>query len=191
MKRLLPLVVTVAAFGCQRAEDSASLSDLTNTKIKIERPQRVGTRIGPRWPSENDGKWVSADDERLVGFRLSDLGLVPLQPLPEWGYVPIEATAPTLRCQVHNETRLEVANIRLRVQAVRDSDGAVLADELTDIPGKYRTTLPHSVETRKFVLRDDGAFLDCKNWNQFSIKASLDGVRVWNSRTNAAEEIEP
>lgn len=182
MRILFPIAVLVATVGCRPSNEVVLPNEIPIAKKGSGQPEMSSSTLsGPRWPARSEGQWLTASDERLAGLSLSDVELVVMQPLPDWGYVPVECMGPTIHSTIHNQTRLEIADIRIRVQAFRKSDGIVIAEEVTSVPGKYRTTLPNSIVERKFVLRDDDEFTGASNWTQFTIKTTLDAVRIWDS----------
>lgn len=154
----------------------ANLTESDDSNWKAHAPL-----FGPRWPSESEGEWIDADDGRLKKLRLRDVEFVPMRPLPDEGYVPIESINPTVRALLENDTPLEIANIRVLVQAIAKADGEVLADETTETPAIYRSTLPKTTEQRKFVLREDGIFETTADWPPFNTQLTILAVRACNT----------
>ena len=189
---ILATTLFAMTLGCGKTElakidaaaesHSASLARADDSNSKTHDPL-----FGPRWPSESESEWIAADDGRLEKLRLLDVEFVPMRPLPDEGYVPIESINPTVRALLENDTPLEIANIRVLVQAIAKSDGEVLADETTETPAIYRSTLPKTTEQRKFVLRDDGVFESTADWPPFNTQITILAVRACNTEPTRSD----
>lgn len=201
MKNLLAAIAAVSLVGCGSSQDTTpeiaagqagkSEEGLNGVSEALDGGAKPGGgQHGPRWPSRSEGQWIDAGEERLLGLQLSDVRFVPMQPLPDWGYVAVESMGPTVRASLHNATRFEIAEVRIRVQAVGELDGVIVAEEVTDTPGKYFSSPPNTTSERKFLLADDGAFAGSPAWPAFKIEITIQAVRIWSETQSELDPIE-
>ncbi|HUG66884.1 MAG TPA: hypothetical protein VMM76_03970 [Pirellulaceae bacterium] len=100
-----------------------------------------------------------------------------MQPLPEEGYVPVQAMAPTVSAIIVNDSDRYIGRVRVRVRAFAIGSRCQLAAEITSVPGWYRLTLPRSSMQQVFVLDNDGQFAQSAVWPDFTVETAIVDVQ--------------
>lgn len=182
MQILLWFLVVVVFVGCidqaqprRRTtkvvdEVSGSQADQSSTLATERRIDLVNKH---EFPNKRAGEWVTSDKLELGQVELKNERFQRMLPLPDAGYVPVEATAPTVKATVINRTDRYIARIRVHVRAFAVDDQRLIAAEITDHLGRYWLTEPGSSEERTFVLEHDGEFVDPDSWPDFRVETEL------------------
>jgi hypothetical protein len=141
-----------------------------------------------RFPDASIGNWVDLTKVEEISICLEDISFHPVQPLPDEGYVPVEATGPTIRATARNATNDYLAEMRIRVRAI-DAAGALLAEEVTATPGRYYLIPPRTAKPRTFVFDSPHTkFVNSEEWRDFSVSVDVLAVRFVSAAQVGAGE---
>jgi len=175
--RILPVLLLLV--GCVDPERTTAARS-AHTLAPVEQCDR--------FPAETEGEWVSASELRAGIVILKDERFEAMQPLPEEGYVPIQAIFPTVSVIIFNDSDRDVARVRVRVTAFASEDSCPLAAEVTDVPGWYWLIPPRSSKRQVLVLDDKGGFSQSAKWPAFTVRTELVDVQFTSAPTATASQ---
>lgn len=163
------LCVIALLFGCS---GQSQLDNTANTSWPKDSPT-----MPTRFPDASDGEWISVPELDNTMVQLKDEQFHPMEEPFEVGYVPIEASAPTIKATVVNKTDRHIARIRIRVKAVAKADKQLLAEEVTDVPGEYYLIEPNSSQKRIVALSWNGPFVTAESWPNFAVVVEMEAAQ--------------
>jgi len=162
--------------------DSLVGSTSSNSEPSVAGPTSL--RSSDRFPRDQTiGVWV--EDDTIIGLiSFNDVTFQPMWPVPDEGYVPIEAMGHTLSTKLHNGTSRRLANIEVKVTATSRETGKTLAELTTKSVIPYFIVAPGETLERKIELtfgvngEDQSPFAKADSWPEFDVSVGVLRARL-------------